>query len=85
MDPLDHHHRLHIHGTRTFSPGSPQRTPASAWLRCSRMPHLGLSRKQALHGPGWRKPPGEHKSRKPASMRRSGRRKAADRRLTFTF
>lgn len=26
MDPLDHHHRLHIHGTRTFSPGSPPHT-----------------------------------------------------------
>ena len=26
MDPLDHHHRLHTYGTRTFSPGSPPHT-----------------------------------------------------------
>ena len=30
MDPLDHHHRLHTYGTRTFSPGNPPPTPASA-------------------------------------------------------
>ena len=38
MDPLDHHHRLHIHGTRTFSPGSPPHThqlpPGSAAADC---------------------------------------------------
>mgnify|MGYP000266972897 FL=1 len=27
MDPLDHHHRLHTYGTRTFSPGNPHPHP----------------------------------------------------------